>query len=69
MVWEPGLADVTSRLPESMSSTRDRAVSKLLFMVVAITPVGPVFSHPLQYKPKENEGLQVVLPADRHRPG
>ena len=51
MLCEPDLAADMSNVPESMSSTSDRAVSKLLFMVVAITPVGPVFSQPLQYRP------------------
>lgn len=51
MLWEPALAADRSTVPEAMSSIRDFAVSKLLFMVVAMTPVGPVFSHPLQYKP------------------
>lgn len=53
MPCAPDLAADTSSTPESMSSTRDRAVSKLLFMVVAITPVGPVFTQPLQYRPGE----------------
>ncbi|KAI4799211.1 hypothetical protein KUCAC02_017847, partial [Chaenocephalus aceratus] len=39
-------ADVFN-VPESMPSSMDRTVSKLLFKVVAITPVGPVFSQPL----------------------
>lgn len=51
MSCDPAVSADTSRAPDSMSSTKERAVSKLLFMVVAITPVGPVFSHPLQYKP------------------
>lgn len=55
MLCEPGLAADTSNDPESMSSTKDRAVSKLLFIVVAITPVGPVFSQPLQYRPRKKD--------------
>ncbi|PWA21522.1 hypothetical protein CCH79_00003474 [Gambusia affinis] len=72
---DPGLAADTPNAPESMSSSRDRAVSKLLFIVVAITPVGPVFSQPLQYNPKEKgrvvenvEGFEtcgLVNPAHR----
>lgn len=54
---EPGLVADTSNAPESMSSNTDRAVSKLLFMVVAITPVGPVFSQPLQYRPGRKDGF------------
>lgn len=56
MLCEPGLAADTSTVPDSMSSTTERAVSKLLFMVVAITPVGPVFSQPLQYRPGKTDG-------------
>lgn len=55
MLFEPGLAADTSNVPESMSSTTERAVSKLLFIVVAITPVGPVFSQPLQYRPGKKD--------------
>lgn len=44
----PDLAADMSKFPESKSSITDRAVSKLLFIVVAITPIGPVLSHPLQ---------------------
>lgn len=51
MLCAPDLAADTSSVPESMSSISDRAVSKLLFIVVAITPVGPVFTQPLQYRP------------------
>lgn len=57
MFCEPGLAADTSNIPESMSSTKDRAVSKLLFIVVAITPLGPVFSQPLQYRPGKKDLL------------
>lgn len=53
MLCAPGLTADTSSVPESMSSISDWAVSKLLFMVVAITPVGPVFTQPLQYRPGE----------------
>lgn len=53
MLCAPGFSADTSSVPESMSSISDRAVSKLLFMVVAITPVGPVFTQPLQYRPGE----------------
>lgn len=60
MVWEPALAADRSTVPEAMSSIRDVAVSKLLFMVVAMTPVGPVFSHPLQYKPEKGTWLHCI---------
>lgn len=59
----PGLAADTSKRPELMSSVTLCAVSKLLLMVVAMTPVGPVFNQPLQYRPGEGhdtESLQVV---------
>lgn len=61
MLWEPALTTDKSTVPEAMSSINDFAVSKLLFMVVAITPVGPVFSHPLQYKPKKKHGLTAFV--------
>lgn len=61
MLWEPALTTDKSTVPEAMSSINDFAVSKLLFMVVAITPVGPVFSHPLQYKPKKKHGLTAFF--------
>ncbi|KAJ4944822.1 hypothetical protein JOQ06_013362, partial [Pogonophryne albipinna] len=48
MLCDPGFAADVFNVPESMSSSTDRTVSKLLFKVVAITPVGPVFSQPLQ---------------------
>lgn len=59
MICDPGLAEDTFKLPESISSTKDRAVSKLLFIVVAITPVGPVFSQPLQYKPRKKDMFPI----------
>lgn len=61
MLCDPGLAADTSNVPESISSSSDRDVSKLLFNVVAITPVGPVFSQPLQYKPRGNNEWPDIL--------
>lgn len=61
MLWEPALTTDKSTVPEAMSSINDFAVSKLLFMVVAITPVGPVFSHPLQYKPEKKHGFTAFV--------
>lgn len=57
MLCEPGFSVETSSVPEFKSSTTDRAVSKLLFMVVAITPVGPVFNQPLQYRPRSRKKM------------
>ena len=35
-----------------MSLIITSAVSKASFIVLSITPAGPLFTHPLQYKPK-----------------
>lgn len=61
ILWEPALAADKSSNPEAMSSISDIAVSKLLFIVVAMTPVGPVFSHPLQYKPEKKHGVTAFV--------
>lgn len=60
ILWEPALAADKSTNPEAMSSISDIAVSKLLFIVVAMTPVGPVFSHPLQYKPEKKTWCHCI---------
>lgn len=48
---KPSLETDTSSTPSWRSSSTDWAVSKLSFMVVMITPTGPLFTHPLQYRP------------------
>lgn len=48
---KPSLETDTSSTPPRRSSSTDWAVSKLSFMVVMITPVGPLFTQPLQYRP------------------
>lgn len=37
--------------PDCISLSIVSAVSKASVMVVAITPTGPLFTHPLQYRP------------------
>lgn len=51
MPCAPSLASDRSMAPESRSWSSTRPVSKLSFMVVAMTPVGPLFTQPLQYRP------------------
>lgn len=67
----PALLTDRSSDPVSASFSRILAVSKLSFIVVAISPVGPRFAQPLQYSPahtsKQSQDLRLLYLADSLR--